>query len=70
MYGEHIYLLDRMWSVCVMSKTDSMLNVIHSNVKRERERERKTEVYSKGFPDGSLVLFVWRGKINSCCSML
>jgi hypothetical protein len=41
-----------------MSKTDSMLNVIHSNVKRERERERKTEVYSKGFPDGSLVLFV------------
>jgi len=43
MYGEHIYLLDRMWSVCVMSKTDSMLNVIHSNVKREREREREKQ---------------------------
>jgi hypothetical protein len=42
-----------------MNKTDSMLNVIHTNVKREREREKekKTEFYSKGFPDGLLISF-------------
>ena len=33
MYGEYIYLLNRMRSIYVMNKADNMLNVIHSTVK-------------------------------------
>jgi hypothetical protein len=53
-----------------MSKTDSMLNVILSHI----ERVNETEIYSKGFPDGSLM---WQDQqlllyVINCdmCSML
>jgi hypothetical protein len=39
MYSEPIYLLNRMQSVRVMGKTDSMLNVIHSD-ENERRKEK------------------------------
>lgn len=48
-YSEHIYLLNRIRSIHVMSKTDNMLNVILNNVKRECDRESKQIFIQKDF---------------------